>query len=121
VAAHSRTPRLPVRRGAGGAARPRDMLTRALREYAETPDRFASIAEGSSVTRYDDGRVCFIQGDEWGSVSSISIEADEGGPLVREVRRLARSRHYVWWIGPSSRAARLPVPVPARRLTGPSD
>jgi hypothetical protein len=29
-----------------------------VREYAESPDRYATIVEGSSVSRYDDGRVC---------------------------------------------------------------
>jgi hypothetical protein len=97
------------------------MLTRELREYAETPDRFAPITEGSSVTRYDDGRVCFIQGEEWGSVSSVSIEPDEVEPLVHEVRRLARSRNYVWWIGPSSRPADLADRLQGLGFTEPRD
>jgi len=97
------------------------MLTRELREYAETPDRFAPVAEGSSVTRYDDGRFCFIQGDEWGSVSSVSVEAGEVEPLVHEVRRLARSRNYVWWIGPSSRPADLAERLQALGFNEPRD
>ena len=52
------------------------MLTAELREYAETPDRFAPVPEGSSVTRHDDGRVCFIQGTTWGSVSAVRVPAE---------------------------------------------
>ncbi|MDX6475467.1 MAG: hypothetical protein QOH95_978, partial [Gaiellaceae bacterium] len=78
------------------------MLTLEIREYAETPDRFAPVAEGSSVTRYDDGRVCFIQGADWGSVSAVSVATDEVEALVEQVRRLARQHNYVWWIGPSA-------------------
>src|SRR2546423_4342896 len=83
------------------------MLTTEIREYAETPDRFAPIPAGSSVTRYDDGRVCFIQGDDWGSVSAVSVAADEVEALVEQVRGLARQRNYVWWIGPSTQPADL--------------
>jgi hypothetical protein len=97
------------------------MLTRELREYAETPDRFAPIPDGSSVTRYDDGRVCFIQGDEWGSVSSVSVAPDEVEQLVHQVRNLARSRNYVWWIGPSSRPADLVGRLRALGFTEPRD
>jgi len=97
------------------------MLTRKLREYAETPDRFAPVPDGSSVTRYDDGRVCFIQGEEWGSVSGISVEPDEVEQLVHRVRGLARSRNYVWWIGPSSRPADLADRLQALGFTDPGD
>jgi len=97
------------------------MLTRELREYAETPDRFAPIPEGSSVTRYEDARVCFLQGEEWGSVSAVSVEADEVEQLVDQVRGLARSRNYVWWIGPSSRPADLVDRLQALGFTEPRD
>jgi predicted N-acetyltransferase YhbS len=97
------------------------MLTPELWEYAETPDRFAAIADESSVTRYDDGRVCFLQGEEWGSVSGVSVEPDEVEQLVHEVRGLARSRNYVWWIGPSSRPADLHERLLALGFTAPRD
>src|SRR5439155_12501644 len=43
------------------------------------------------------------QGDEWGSVSCVSVAPADVESLVHQVRNLARSRNYVWWIGPSSR------------------
>jgi len=52
------------------------MLTQAIREYAETPDRFAPVPRGSSITRHDDGRICFIQGADWGSVSAPHVAAE---------------------------------------------
>jgi len=60
------------------------------------------------VTRYDDGRVCFIQGTEWGSVSCVNVEPGELEQLVEQMRGLARTRNYVWWVGPSSRPPDLP-------------
>jgi len=97
------------------------VLTPELREYAETPDRFAPIPDGSSVTRYDDGRVCFIQGDTWGSVSCVAVAAEELEALVQEVRGLARQANYVWWIGPSSRPADLVERLQVLGFTEPVD
>ena len=51
-------------------------ITRELREYAETPDRYAPVIEGSSVTRFDDGRVCVIQGPTWASVSAPNVDGE---------------------------------------------
>ena len=53
------------------------MITDELREYAETPDRFAPIPEGSSVTRFDDGRICVIQGTTWAGVSAPRFREEE--------------------------------------------
>ena len=97
------------------------MLTGEIREYAETPDRFAPVAEGSSVTRYDDGRVCFIQGTGWGSVSCVSVAADELPALVEQVRSLARQRNYVWWIGPSAQPPDVVERLQALGFTAPAD
>jgi predicted N-acetyltransferase YhbS len=93
-----------------------------LREYAETPDRFTTIVEGSSVSRFDDGRICIIQGPNWGSVSAPNVEADELDDLIAEVRtRIPRSTHYVWWIGPSARPADIVERLEARGFTEPED
>ena len=97
------------------------MISAGLREYAETPDRFALVPEGSSVTRYDDGRVCFIQGTEWGSVSCVNVEPGELEQLVEQVRGLARTRNYVWWVGPSSRPPDLPDRLRALGFVDPED
>jgi hypothetical protein len=97
------------------------MLTDEIREYAETPDRFAPVPEGSSVTRYDDGRVCFIQGAGWGSVSGVSVAAEELEALVERVRGLARQRNYVWWIGPTAQPPDLVGRLQALGFVEPAD
>ena len=63
-------------------------IARELREYAETPDRYAPAIEGSSVTRFDNGRVCVIQGPTWASVSAPNVAADEVEALLAETRNL---------------------------------
>lgn len=79
------------------------MLTRELRELAETPDRWAPIVEGTSVTRYLDDRVCIIQGPTWAGVSSVHVAVDELPALVDEVReRVPAEKEQSWWIGPSA-------------------
>ena len=97
------------------------MLTPAIREYAETPDRFAPVPHGSSITRHDDGRICFIQGADWGSVSAPHVAADEVEALVDEVRGLARQRNYVWWIGPSAEPSDLVERLRALGFVDPTD
>jgi hypothetical protein len=80
------------------------MISPELREFAETPDRFAPVAPGSSVTRYDDGRVCVIQGANWASVSAPNIGSDEVNALLAQTRELIKPGKLVrWWIGPSAR------------------
>jgi len=97
------------------------VLTPEIREYAEMPDRFAPVPEGSSVTRYDDGRLCFIQGTGWGSVSCVNVEPDELEQLVAQVRALARTRNYVWWIGPATRPPDLEERLRALGFVDPED
>jgi len=84
-------------------------LTPETLEYAETPDRFATAIAGGSVSRFDDGRVCVIQGPTWASVSSVQVADDEVGALVAQVHELvAPGKKCVWWLGPSVRPADLP-------------
>jgi predicted N-acetyltransferase YhbS len=93
-----------------------------LREFAEVPDRFAPIAEGGSVTRFDDGRVCIIQGPTWASVSGVSVREDEVGDLVSEVRSLIPpGKHTTWWLGPSAAPAELVALLREHGLTTPRD
>jgi predicted N-acetyltransferase YhbS len=73
-----------------------------LREYAETPDRFSFIAEGASVVRHDDRRVCVLVGPSWVSASGPSVTANEVGELVAYTRDLAGEREITWWLGPSA-------------------
>ena len=78
------------------------MLSRALRELAETPDRFAPVA--GSVTRYLDDRVCILQGPTWAGISAVNVAPGEVEALVAEVReRVPAEKEQAWWLGPSVR------------------
>jgi hypothetical protein len=80
------------------------MIDDALREYAETPDRFAPIPEGSSVTREDDGRICIIQGPIWASISGARFDERELDDVLAHVHeQVAPEKRQTWWIGPSAR------------------
>jgi predicted N-acetyltransferase YhbS len=97
-------------------------ISRELREYAETPDRYASVAPGSSVSRFDDGRVCVIQGPSWASVSAVEVGEDEVASLVAQVHELvAPEKHCTWWLGPSVRPADLADRLLAHGFTSPRD
>ena len=88
-------------------------LSDEVREYAELPDRYATAVAGSSISRYDDGRVCVIQGPTWASVSSVTVAGDDVEALVAQVHELvAPGKKCVWWLGPSVR----PVDLPERLL-----
>lgn len=80
------------------------MITDELREYAETPDRFAPIPAGSSVTRFADERICIIQGPTWAGISGPRArdeqELDELIALVHELVPVEKRQN--WWIGPSA-------------------
>jgi hypothetical protein len=78
-------------------------------EYAREPDRFAHVVDGSSVSRFDDGRVCVIQGPTWSAVSAIDVAEDEVGALVDQVHELVPpDKTCTWWLGPTTRPADLP-------------
>jgi len=98
------------------------MVSPELREYAETPDRFAPVAPGSSVTRYDDGRVCVFQGPSWASVSAPNVGPDEVGTLLARTRELITPGKIVtWWIGPSARPPDVVERLRAAGLVDPAD
>ena len=83
-------------------------MNSSLREYAETPDRFTQLPEGASVSRFDDGRVCVLQGTTWASVSGVKVGDDDVTALVEQVRELVPAgKPCAWWLGPSSRPANL--------------
>jgi hypothetical protein len=98
------------------------VITPELREYAELPDRFATVAEGSTVTRYDDGRICVIQSANWASVSAPRVGADEIPELLAQTRALIpRGKLVTWWIGPSARPTDIVERLRAAGLTDPAD
>jgi hypothetical protein len=77
-----------------------------LCEFAESPDRFSEIAGESIVTRYDDGRICVVQGPTFASVCAPSVDDGEVEQLLRDVRAIAPvEKRPCWWIGPSARPA----------------
>lgn len=97
-------------------------ISAALREYAETPDRFVHVAAGGSVQRFADDRVCILHGPTWASISGVSVGENEVESLVREVReRLAAEKDPVWWIGPSARPPGLHDQLRALGLREPRD
>jgi hypothetical protein len=80
------------------------VIDSALREYAETPDRYAPIHEGSSVTRFDDGRICIVQGTIWASISGAQCDEQELDDVIAVVReQVPADKRQTWWIGPSAR------------------
>jgi hypothetical protein len=98
------------------------MIDRELREYAETPDRFAPIPEGASVARDDDGRICIIQGPIWASISGAGFEEHELDDVLADVHeRVAHDKRQIWWIGPSARPANLVALLRQRGFVPASD
>jgi hypothetical protein len=91
-----------------------------LREYAETPDRFAP--ESAAVTRHDDGRVCILAGNGWTSVSAPNVEPDEVESLVAYTRELIHAEiDPMWWLGPSARPTDIRERLLAAGLVEPRD
>jgi hypothetical protein len=94
------------------------MITPELREYALTPDRFTTIAEGSSVKRYDDGRICVLRGNIWASISAPRFEEHELDDVIAHVHALVPAdMHQVWWISDAARPSNLPDLLRARGFT----
>jgi hypothetical protein len=97
-------------------------MNSSLREYAETPDRFTQLPEGVSVSRFDDGRVCVLQGTTWASVSGVTVGDDDVAALVEQVRELVPAgKPCSWWFGPSSRPSNLRERLLAQGLAFPEN
>jgi hypothetical protein len=93
-----------------------------LRDYAESPDRFAHVPAGASVGRFADERVCILEGPTWASVSGVCIGVDEVESLLTEVRRrVPAEKDPVWWMGPSARPRGLYEQLRAFGLHEPRD
>jgi hypothetical protein len=96
------------------------MISAELREYAETPDRFAPV--GAAVVRHDDGRVCVLVGTGWASVSAPNVEPDGVENLVAYTRELVSpDTDPMWWLGPSARPADIRDRLLAAGLVEPRD
>lgn len=74
-----------------------------LRAFAESPDRFADVADDGLVTRFDDDRICVVQGPSFASICAPKV-ADVGvEQLLADVRALVPlDKRPTWWIGPSA-------------------
>ncbi|HZT15415.1 MAG TPA: GNAT family N-acetyltransferase [Gaiellaceae bacterium] len=95
-------------------------MTKELRDFAETPDRFTHLS--SDVERFDDGRVCIVQGATWASVSAVCVEADEVTRLVEQVRAMvAAEKTADWSLGPSSQPPDLAERLRALGFRDPED
>ena len=96
------------------------MLSRELREFAQTPDRYTWISR--DVERFADDRVCVIQGTVWAGVAGVRVEADEVEALVAEVRaRVPPEKALVWWLDPGTRPTDLYERLLALGLREPRD
>jgi hypothetical protein len=77
------------------------VLSRELREFAQTPDRYTWVS--ADVDRDADERRCVIQGTTWAGVAGVRVAADEVEALVSEVRSLvAPHKALVWWLDPDA-------------------
>ena len=84
------------------------MISAELRAYAETPDRFSPIPEGSSVTRFADERICIVQGPVWAGISGQRFPEEELDEVIALVHRLvAPEKRQSWWVGPSAQPANI--------------
>jgi GNAT superfamily N-acetyltransferase len=78
------------------------VLSRELREFAQTPDRYTWLS--AEVHRDADERRCVIQGTVWAGVAGVRVTPDEVAPLVEETRRLIPpEKNTAWWIDPEAR------------------
>jgi hypothetical protein len=96
------------------------MSSSSLREFASVPDRHTRLSKG--VERFDDGRVCVIQGTVWASVSGVRVAPDEVAGLVEQVRALVPpEKHTAWWIDEDAEPADLHDRLLAAGLQEPAD
>jgi hypothetical protein len=92
----------------------------ALREFAQSPDRFTRIP--ADVDRFADARVCVMQGATWAAVSGVRVDAGEVEALVAEVHeRVPDDKALTWWLDPYSRPVDLHERLLALGLSEPRD
>ncbi len=79
------------------------VLSEALCEFAESPERFVEIPSGISVERFDDPRRCIVRDRIWATITAVRVAPDELDDLVEDVRRVVSAQPEVLWhLGPSS-------------------
>jgi hypothetical protein len=96
------------------------LIDDALREYAETPDRFAFVPPGGAVKRHDDGEVCVLQGPDWAAIAAV--RTTDVDAVIERVRSLVDAdKEQAWWLGPSVEPADLHAQLVARGFVEPND
>lgn len=76
----------------------------------------------SDVERFDDGRVCIVQGPTWAAVSCVRVAGNEVESLVAEVRAgVPTGKQAAWWVGPSAEPPDLLERLEALGLIDPRD
>ena len=92
----------------------------AVREFAFCPDRYTRLS--AEVERFDDDRVCVIQGTVWAAVSGVRVAPDELEEVVEQVRALVPAeKHAVWWLDPDAEPADLHDRLVALGFRDPAD
>jgi RimJ/RimL family protein N-acetyltransferase len=93
-----------------------------LREFAESPDKFVEVADDGLVTRFDDGRVCIVQGPSFASICAPKVSDDAVPQLLAEVRaKVPIEKRPTWWIGPSAQPPDIVERLLALGLSEPQD
>jgi hypothetical protein len=73
----------------------------AIRELAETPDRYSRLTPGF-VERVDTGRYVVLRAPAWAAVSGVRVDTAAVRSTVQGVRELVGERFAVWWLGPTT-------------------
>ncbi len=92
----------------------------AVRELAETPNRFARLTPGQ-VERVQTPRFVLVRGPWWASVEAIRAAPDEVADVLAEVRSHTAGRRSTWRLGPSVQPPDLEERLRALGLATPAD
>jgi GNAT superfamily N-acetyltransferase len=93
-----------------------------LSDFAENPGLYLSWDDGGKITRHLSDRMCVVAGPTFGVVTSINTVEGEIPRMLDEVRELiAAGVKTDWYLGPSTRPARLAEELIALGLRVPED
>ncbi len=95
-------------------------IPQAVRELAETPNRFARLTPGN-VDRVVTERYVLVRGPWWASVEGIRAEPGEVADVLAEVRAHTAGRKTTWRLGPSVEPTDLEARLRELGLTTPAN